>query len=303
MIEQLAAFQKQHGILNTPETLGNGQPTEVEHTAELGEVDALSRELVSATTDRIVLEAEYRAAASGDPELVIASDPKLMATSSSSSALLQQLRTRRSDLEQEQAQLRIEHGPNFPRVVEIRSQMQDLDQQIKAEDQKLVERLKSAWEAATDRERMVRKSLGDATSAGLKVNEAALRYAAMRQETNANRDLYIRLTRASGGSRLGCRQPRFRDFVIDYARQPAKPVSPNLPRADGDHSFCLAVAGHCGSACARVDSIEGDPGCGAACACCGCVRREPCAGADTKHIRFADRRCPHSAIDGNEEPA
>ena len=61
-------------------------------------------------------------------------------------ALLQQLRTRRSDLEQEQAQLRIEHGPNFPRVVEIRSQLQDLDQQIKAEDAKLVERFHSALE-------------------------------------------------------------------------------------------------------------------------------------------------------------
>ncbi len=74
--QTLAEFQKQHGILDTPETLGNGQPSEVEHTAELSEVDALSRELVNATTDRIVLEAEYRAAASGDPELVLASDPK-----------------------------------------------------------------------------------------------------------------------------------------------------------------------------------------------------------------------------------
>jgi polysaccharide export outer membrane protein len=227
--QQLAAFQKQHGILNTPEMLGNGQPTEVEHTADLGEVDALSRQVVNATTDRIVLEAEYRAGASSDPELVIASDPKLGATSSSSSVLLQQLRTRRSDLELEQAQLRIEHGPNFPRVVEIRSQMQDLDQQIKAEDQKLVARLKSAWEAAADRERMVRKSLDDATSAGLKVNEAALRYAAMRQETNANRDLYIRLTEHAeeAGMAAGSRGSEL--FVIDYARQPVKPVSPNLP--------------------------------------------------------------------------
>ena len=89
---------------------------------------------MSATTDRIVREAEYRAAASGDPELVLASDPKLQATGSFASALLQQLHARRSDLEQEQAQLRVEHGPNFPRVIEIRSQLQDLDAQVKAED-------------------------------------------------------------------------------------------------------------------------------------------------------------------------
>lgn len=227
--DRLSAFQKQHGILNSPETLGNGQPTEVEHTADLGEVDALSREMAAATTDRIELEAEYRAAASGDPELVIASDPKLLATNSSASAFLQQLRTRRSELEQEQAQLRIEHGPNFPRVVEIRSQMGDLDEQIKAVDKKLVERLKSALEAARDRERMVRKSLGEATSAGLKLNEAALKYAAMRQEANGKRDLYIRMTQQAEEAGLAAGSRGSELFIVDYARQPVKPVSPNLP--------------------------------------------------------------------------
>ncbi len=227
--EVLATFQKQHGILDTPEMLGNGQPSEVEHSADLTEVDALSRELVSATTDRIVLEAEYRAAATGDPELVIASDPKFMAARSAPFALLQQLRTRRSDLEQEQAQLRIEHGPNFPRVVEIRSQMQDLEQQAKAEDKKLLEGLKSARDAAVGREQMVRKSLGDATSAGLKLNEAALKYAAMRQEANANRDLYIRLTQQAEEAGLAAGSRGSELFIVDYARQPVKPVSPNLP--------------------------------------------------------------------------
>jgi len=225
----LATFQKQHGILNTPVTLGNGQPTEVEHTADLGAVDALSRELSNTTTDRIVLESEYRAAASGDPELVVASDPKLLATNSSTSVLLQQLRARHMDLEQEQSQLRIEHGPNYPRVVEIRSQTQDLDQQIKAEDKRLVGRIKSAWEAAIDREQLMRKSLGGATSAGLKLNEAALKYATMRQEANANRDLYIRLTQhvEEAGLAAGSRGSEL--FIIDYARQPVKPVSPDLP--------------------------------------------------------------------------
>ncbi len=227
--EILATFQKQHGILNTPEMLGNGQRSEVEHTAGLVEVDALSRELASATTDRIVLEAEYRAAATGDPELVIASDPKFMAARSAPFALLQQLRTRRSDLEQEQAQLRIEHGPNFPRVVEIRSQLTDLELQTKAEDKKLVDGLKSARDAATDREQMVRKSLGDATNAGLTLNEAALKYAAMRQEANANRDLYIRLTQQAEEAGLAAGSRGSELFIVDYARQPVKPVSPNLP--------------------------------------------------------------------------
>ena len=225
---KLAEFQRQHGILDTPETLGNGQPTEVEHIAELGEVDALSRELVNAVTERIEREAEYRAAASGDPELVLASDPRLQASGNFASPLLQQLRARRSDLEQEQAQLRIEHGPNFPRVVEIRSQMQDLDAQIKAEDAELIKRFRGAWKTAADREQLLRKSLSDATGAGLKVNEAALKYAVMRQEANANHDVYLKVSQQVEEASLAAGSHSSELSVIDYARQPIKPVSPDL---------------------------------------------------------------------------
>ena len=243
---KLAEFQKQYGVLNTPQTLGNGQPTDMEHTAELLEVDALSRELVNATTDRIVREAEYRAAASGDPELVLASDARLQATGNFASVLLQQLHARRSDLEQEQAQLRIEHGQNFPRVVEIRSQMQDLDAQIKAEDAKLVERFRSAWKTAADREELVRKSLNAATGTGLKVNEAALKYAVMRQEANANHDVYLRVSQQVEEASLAAGSHSSELSVVDYARQPVKPVSPDLPVYLGITLFAsvwLAMAG------------------------------------------------------------
>jgi polysaccharide export outer membrane protein len=226
---KLSEFQKQHGIVNTPEALENGQSTNADHTAELGEVDAFSRELVNATTDRIVREAEYRAAASGDPELVLASDPRLQASGSFASALLQQIHARRSDLEQEEALLRVEHGPNFPRVIEIRSQLQDLDAQMKTEDAKLVERFRSAWKASADREELVRKSLNAATGAGLKLNEAALKYAVMRQEANANHDVYLKVSQQVEEANLAAGSRSSELTVVDYARQPIKPISPNLP--------------------------------------------------------------------------
>ena len=226
---ELIDFQKRNEILDTPATLANGRLSDVEHTAELSEVDALSRELASATTDRILMEAEFRAAQSGDPELVLASDPKLQTPGDVSSAILQKLRTRRSELEQEQAQLRIEYGPNFPRVAEIRSQMQDVDLQIKAEDAKLVERFHSAWKTAVDREQLVRKSLREAAGAGLKVNAAVMKYAAMRQEADANQQVYLHALQQAEEASLAAGSSGSDIDVIDYARQPVKPASPNLP--------------------------------------------------------------------------
>jgi polysaccharide export outer membrane protein len=228
--QRLAEFEDQHGIVSTPEAMANGQPGETEHSSALLQIDELSRQLVAATTDRILAEAEYRAASQGDPETVVASDPRLQADNANfATALLEQIHARRSDLEQEQAQLSAEHGPGFPRVVEISRQLADLDRQKQAEDAKLVERFRSNWQTAQDREQLVRNSLQQATNEGMKLNEAATEYAVMRQEANASHDLYLRVQEKAeeAGFAAGVRSSNI--SVVDYARQPVKPVSPDLP--------------------------------------------------------------------------
>jgi len=228
--QRLAAFQNEHGILSTPETLANGQPGETQHIAALLEIDELGRQQVSATADRILREAEFRAASHGNPELVIASDPRLQTESSSfATALLQQIHARHSELELEQAQLAIEHGPNFPRVVEIRGQLQDLDRQIETEDAKLVERFRSAWQTALDREQLVHKGVERQTAEARNLNRAAAEYAAMRQEANTSHDLYVRVMEKVEEAGLGAGMPASGISVVDSARPPAKPVAPNLP--------------------------------------------------------------------------
>ncbi|MGA3262674.1 MAG: SLBB domain-containing protein [Terracidiphilus sp.] len=228
--QRLAAFQSRHGILTAPQTLANGQQGETQHTSALLEIDELSRQLVAAASDRILREAEYRAASQGNPELVVASDPHLQNENVNfATALLQQLHARHSQLEQEQAQLSIEHGPNFPRVVEIRGQLQDLDRQVAAEDARLVAQFKSAWQTAADREQLARKSLDEHTADGMKENQATTQYADMRQEANSSHELYLRVLEKveEAGFSAGVRSSNI--SVVDYARQPVKPVAPDLP--------------------------------------------------------------------------
>jgi polysaccharide export outer membrane protein len=228
--QRLAAFQHEHGILSAPQTLANGKTEETEHNAILLEIDELGRQLAAVTSDRILREAEYRAASQGDPELVIASDPRFQTESGYfATALLQQIYARRSELELEEAQFSAEHGPNFPRVVEIRRQLQDLDRQKQAEDAKLVERFRSAWQTAVDREQMARKSLEERTAAGMKLNEAATEYAVMAQEANSSHDVYLRVLEKAQEAGLAAGTHSSNISVVDYARQPAKPVAPDLP--------------------------------------------------------------------------
>ena len=226
---RLAAFQREHGLLSTTGTLSNGQTGETQHTSSFLEIDELGRQLVAATTDRILREAQFHAASTGDPELVIASDPRLQTDSGDfATAQLQQIHARKSQLEEEQAQLQIERGPNFPRVVEVRRQLVELDRQKQAEDAMLVERFRSAWKTATDREQLVRGNLEALTAEGMKANEAATQYAAMREEANASHDLYVRVLAKVEEAGLATGIPTSNITVVDYARQPINPVAPNL---------------------------------------------------------------------------
>lgn len=228
--ERLTRFQSEHGLLSAPEMTANGDPGEEQHNSTLLEIDELGKQLVAATTDRILREAEYRSASLGNPELVLAADPQLQDQYGNfATAQLQQINTRHGELELEQAQLSAEHGPNFPRVVEIRKQLEELNAQKKAEDAKLVERFLSAWQTAANREQMVKSSLDERRAAGMKLNEAATEYAVMRQEANSSHDLYIRLQDKVAEASLAAGIESSNIAVVDSARQPVKPVAPNLP--------------------------------------------------------------------------
>jgi polysaccharide export outer membrane protein len=227
--QRLSAFQRTHGLLSTPETLANGQTGENQHTVALMEIDELGGQLVAATSDRILREAEYRSASQGDPELVGATDPRLQGEGNNfSTALLEQIRARRSALEQELAQFSTEHGPSFPRVVEIRGELQDLDRQKHSEDAKLVERFHSAWQTAADREQLVRKNLDERTAEGMKLNQAALQYAVMREEAGRSHELYMRVKEKVDEAGLSAGIENSAIAVVDFARQPVKPVAPDL---------------------------------------------------------------------------
>ena len=226
---RLAVFQEKHGILIAPQTLSNGAPAAGGHLSALVEVDELGKELAAADSERLLREAEYRAASQGDPEVVLAFDPRMSIESNDLSNAFRQLHARHSDLEQELAQISIERGPNFPRVLEIRQQIQDLDRQLEVDNARLREEFRSAWGAAQEHERLVRQALEQRTGEGQKASEAAAAYEEMRREADSTRELYVRMQNKvdEAGLAAGAHGPDI--WVVDEARPPAKPATPDLP--------------------------------------------------------------------------
>ncbi|WP_420236320.1 SLBB domain-containing protein [Telmatobacter bradus] len=238
--KRLDAFRTTHGVLSQPQPGPNGVAQEVAHDSILQRIDDQGKQLGEATSDRILSEAELHAAEQGDPELVVASDPHLQAAGNEFPvALLQQLRARRSDLDLERAQLSAEHGPNFPRVVEIGRQLQDLEAQKKAEDAHLLANFRSALGTARSREQMVRNNLEELTAEGLKQNEAETEYARMRQEANTSQLLYSQVLAKMQESGITAGLQSGNLSIVDPALTPSRPVAPNPP-------LYLAIVGFVG---------------------------------------------------------
>jgi len=227
--QALAVFQQSHGILTAPEMRANGEPGETQHSPALLQIDELEQQLAAATAERILREAEFRAATQGDPEAVMASGPQLGTEAGrSTSQLLERIHARRSELEQEQARLSLEHGPSFPRVVEIRQELAELARQKLAEDTKLVDRFHTSWQTAASREAALQAALEKRTSEGMKFSAASSEYMRMLQEANSSHDVYMRVMEKAEEAGLAAGVQNAGISVIDVARPSVKPVAPDL---------------------------------------------------------------------------
>ncbi|HWT65167.1 MAG TPA: SLBB domain-containing protein, partial [Terracidiphilus sp.] len=228
--QKLSDFQKKNQLVDTPDPSATGPKSNLEHNPVLVEIDELGRELVTARAERILRETQYQAAQRVGPEAVIASDPRLQTQNAGfATAVLVQLHTRRSELEQEDSQLKTEHGPNFPRRLEIQAQLADVDRQVAAEHQRLIELFHGAWQTAADRERLVEANLADSTQRGMELDSAAATYAVMRQQADRSQDLYLTVQAKAEEAGLTAGLQSSNIDVVDWARQPLRPVRPFWP--------------------------------------------------------------------------
>ena len=227
--KQLAEFERRNGFMTTEEIGPGGQPGESLRASTVREVDEAERMWAQANGDRILREALYMQAKQGNPEQVLAVNPELQAEMGpGGAALAQQLRGRLSEVNVELAQLQAEHGPKFPRVVELTRAGQEVQGQIQAEDENLVKAFEQSWKAAGAREELLRKELDARTEEGLRQNDATIEYSVLHDEVLSGRELCTRLERRMEEAELSAGVRGSSITVVDYARVPFKPVAPDL---------------------------------------------------------------------------
>jgi polysaccharide biosynthesis transport protein len=208
---KLVAYQKEHGILGLDD----------KQNVITSRLDDLNRELTAAQGDRIQKEANYRLALSENPELIVKAEPD---------ALIERLRSQEAQLKVQLAQATTQLGPANQKVLELRNQLTEAQNEIKAEIEMISERIKNQHSAAVVREKMIRATLESQKQEANRLNENAIEYSLLKRDVDSNRQLYEGLLQKlkEAGVSAGLRSSNVQ--IVDVAQIPATPSEPKVLR-------------------------------------------------------------------------
>jgi len=220
---KLVQYQKEHAIVGTDD----------KQNLTTEKLDELNKELTAAQADRIQKESLYQIATTGNPETLSAvlQDP-----------ILTGLRQRQTELQAQYALLSTQFGPGYPKVLEIKNQLDQIDRNYKEQVQTSVGRIKNDYQAALNRERMLQAALEEQTSVADKLNVNAIEYKVLKQEADSNRQVYDGLLEQLKQASLAAGLNSSNIRVVDRARVPLHPSGPNLLR-NLEFAFLIGLTG------------------------------------------------------------
>src|ERR1035437_5165818 len=205
--QKLADLQKERGLIGVDET-------DNIVTEKLKQVD---EQLTVAESDRIVNEARYRIAASGNPELIASTVPE---------PTLEVLRSQQARLRVDYARLSTKFGEGYPKLAELGNEIAQVDSAIYSELDNLSQRYKNEYLAAEKTESMLRSNFEQQKQNAFDVNEGAAQYAILKHEVEATQDLYetLRLKLKQAGIVPVLASANI--AVVEPGQLPSKPVDP-----------------------------------------------------------------------------
>ncbi len=226
--EKLVQYQKQHEILGIDE----------KQNITTSKLDELNKELTAAESDRMEKESVYRLVQSGDPDTAAAAATSAGSGPNNSSALMERMREQQADLKIQIAQLSTQFGNSYPKVVQLNTQLKEVDAQLQTEMTKVVSRVRSGYLAALQHETMLHQALDLQKQEANKLNESAIEYSMLKRDVESSRTLYDGLMEKlkEAGVTAGLRSNNIRS--VDKARVPTYPSEPNVPR---NLTFALAL--------------------------------------------------------------
>jgi succinoglycan biosynthesis transport protein ExoP len=207
--ERFTEYQKKSGIIGTDEP----------HNVFIAQLDETNKQMAGAQAERILREARYRVAVTGNPELIA----DIVPTSS-----LAILRIQQADLQNQYAQLTSKYGTAYPRVEQVSTQLKQVDSSITRQIAEVRTRLEQEYQAALKTENGLDVELAKQKQQAYKMNDSGIQFAILKKDFDSSRDLYDSLMKKlkEAGIVAGLRSTNV--DIIDPAEAPIKPAEPRV---------------------------------------------------------------------------
>jgi capsular exopolysaccharide synthesis family protein len=211
------------------------------HNLVLTRLDELNGALSAAESNRILKQAVYEVAKSGDPETIsgLAGNGAAGASAAmtNSLALLQTLRAQQAQVQAEIEEDDARYGSAYPKIAELHGELDGLDKSIQEEIGRIGERAHTDYEIAQRAEDAARGAFEKQKQTANAANDRTVAYELAKQEADGSRNLYQGLLDKlkEAGVVDGLRSTNL--TVVNAALVPPTngPDSPNLP-------LCFAAA-------------------------------------------------------------
>ena len=145
-------------------------------------------------------------------------------------ATLMDLLKKRSDASSQYTDAVSQYGPNFPKVQRLKAQLQEFDENIEKEKQKILTVLESDYREARQRETLLTQALDQQKMEANQMAEKLVEYNILKRESEANKTLYEGLMTKLKETAIsqGLRSSNIR--VVDPAMVPSAPSRPSKSR-------------------------------------------------------------------------
>ena len=212
-------YAQQQGLIKVRSGQGD---TASEQSILANDLASLSEQLAVARAQRAQAEAQFRAGTGGN-----------IAAQSLSNVTLSNLRGERAELLGQLSKLESNFGPEYPTVVALRSQINEIDRQMAREEGRVsssvTQDLGGRYRQALATERSLQARVDGLKSQLLGEQGRSIQFNIIQRDVDTNRALYDALLQRFKEVGIAGGIGTNNISIVDRALPPAKPFKPNLP--------------------------------------------------------------------------
>jgi len=157
--------------------------------------------------------------------------------------VVQKLKDRRAELEEQYAAMAKDFKPNYPPLQEIKARIDDTDNAMKAEEGGAIATIRTQYLEAQKDEQDLEEELKKQKEFALGLNQAAVRYQILARDADTNRELYNSVLKRLRDIEVTGDVHTSDVSIVDQAQPPGGPSSPDRARAVFDALVAGLVGG------------------------------------------------------------